>query len=153
LQTLPSLHEVLLATATVWQPVDGLQVSVVQALPSLQLRAAPGVHVPPWQVSAPLHWSPSLHAVPLVTGTVWHPVAASQLSTVQALPSLQVRADPAVHVPLWQVSEPLQTFASLQDVPLATGTVSHPMAGSQLSVVQTFPSLQVRAAPAVHMPP
>ena len=100
MQRLPSLHAVPLATGVFWQPVAGVQLSVVQALPSLQLRAEPAVQVPPWQVSLPLHRLASLHAVPLVTEANWHPVDVLQLSVVQGLPSLQLRAEPAVQLPL-----------------------------------------------------
>ena len=121
LQRLPSLHDVPLATGAVWQPVAGLQVSVVQGLPSLQVSGVPAVQVPPWQVSAPLQRLPSVHEVPFVTAVFWQPVAGLQLSAVHGLPSLQVRAVPAVHIPAWHVSLPLQRLPSLHDVPLATG--------------------------------
>jgi hypothetical protein len=49
-------------------PVLGLQVSVVQALPSLQISAAPAAQVPAWQVSAPLQRLLSAHGVPLAAG-------------------------------------------------------------------------------------
>ena len=48
---------------------------------------------------------------------------------------------------------PLQTLPSLQDVPAATGVFWQPLAGVQLSVVQTLSSLQLRAEPAVQVPP
>jgi hypothetical protein len=64
LQALPSLHEVPLATAGNWQPPVGLQVSLVHALPSLQVSGGPAVQVPAWQVSAPLHTLPSPHELP-----------------------------------------------------------------------------------------
>jgi hypothetical protein len=35
-----------LATGAVWQPVAGLQLSVVQTLPSLHVSGVPAVHVP-----------------------------------------------------------------------------------------------------------
>jgi len=69
------------------QPVVGTQLSVVQALLSLQLSAVPGAHAPLWQVSAPLQRFPSLHDVPLVLfGCVQLPVPL-QVSFVQAFPS------------------------------------------------------------------
>ena len=49
------------------QPVSGLHVSVVQALPSSQVGAVPGAHAPAWQVSSPLQASASGHGVPSVT--------------------------------------------------------------------------------------
>jgi hypothetical protein len=46
------------------------------------------------------------------------PVAGVQLSMVQKMPSSQLSAVPATHVPeALQVSEPLQRLASAQDVP------------------------------------
>jgi hypothetical protein len=75
-----------------------------------------------------------------------------QLSVVHGLPSLQISAVPAVQMPLWQVSTPLQTLASAQEVPFTTGEYSQPKTGSQLSVVQGLPSLQLSAVPAVQVP-
>jgi hypothetical protein len=46
LQGLPSLQEEPLTTAVFTQPLEGLQLSVVHTLPSLQLRAVPDVQVP-----------------------------------------------------------------------------------------------------------
>jgi len=80
-------------------PLTGLQASVVQALPSLQLRAVPDVQLPLWQVSAPLQTLPSAHDVPFVTAVVVHPVAGVQPSVVQGLPSLHVSGVPAVQAP------------------------------------------------------
>src|SRR5207249_41643 len=57
-QALPSLHgPVLLVCA---QPVDGLQVSSVQRLPSSQLGPAPPTHRPPLQASLVVQALPSL---------------------------------------------------------------------------------------------
>jgi hypothetical protein len=68
------------------------------------------------------------------------------------LPSLQLSAVPAVHVPPWQVSPPLQTLPSLHEVPFSTGVLAQPVTGSQLSVVQTLPSLQLSGVPAPQAP-
>ena len=57
-----------------------------------------------------------------------------------------------MQMPLWQVSAPLQTLASLHDVPLSTGVLSQPKTGSHVSVVQGLPSLQLSVVPAVHTP-
>lgn len=46
------------------QPLCGAQLSVVHALPSSQLSAAPEVQVPLLQPSSPLHASPSKQGVP-----------------------------------------------------------------------------------------
>jgi hypothetical protein len=152
LQTLPSLHDVPLRTGVLAQPVAGAQVSVVQMLPSLQLSGAAAVHTPLWQVSSPSQASPSAQEDPFGTAVVRHPVAGSQLSVVQTLPSLQVSGVPAVQAPLWQVSLPLHTLPSAQAVPFRTGVLEQPKIASQVSVVHGFASLQLRIGPAVHDP-
>jgi hypothetical protein len=43
-------------------PVVALQLSAVQGFPSAQLSGVPGLQVPAWQVSAPLHALPSEQA-------------------------------------------------------------------------------------------
>jgi len=141
LHTVLSRHGVPFRTDGFWQPKVGLQESVVQTLPSLQLRAVPAVQVPLWQVSAPLQTLPSLQVVPLSTGAFWQPVPPLQLSVVQTLPSLQLRAVPAVQTPLWHVSAPLQTFPSEHDVPLARLGFEHTPA-VHTSEVHRLPSAQ-----------
>jgi hypothetical protein len=106
-----------LVTFVLTQPVVVLQVSVVQTLESLQLSGVPFVHVPLWQVSAPLQTLPSLHEAPLATGVCTQPVLALHVSMVQTLESLQLSGVPAVQVPLWHVSVPLHTVLSAHDVP------------------------------------
>jgi hypothetical protein len=147
-----SAQDVPFSTGVVVHPVAGLHESVVQGLPSSQLGAVPAVQTPAWQVSAPSQASPSLHEVPLSTGVCVQPNTVSQPSVVQGLLSLQLSGVPVVHTPLWQVSPPLQTFVSLHDVPLSTGVFTQPEEVLQESVVQTLPSLQLRAVPAVHVP-
>jgi hypothetical protein len=120
LQALPSAHDVPFATAGYWQPDAGLQVSLVHGLPSVQTSGVPAPHVPPWQVSAPLHAFPSPHDVPFDSGVYTHPPEALHESAVHGLLSVQVSGAPAVHVPDWHVSAPLQTFESAHDVPFAT---------------------------------
>lgn len=71
-------------------PVAGLQLlllSVVQALPSLQVTGVPGAQRPPWQVSAPLQALPSEQLLVLFVWT--QPCCAVQVSLVQGLLSLQ----------------------------------------------------------------
>jgi hypothetical protein len=152
LQTFASAHDVPFATGVVVQPVDALQPSVVHGLPSLQTSGVPAVHEPLWQVSAPLQAFPSEHVVPFATGVVVQPDAALHPSVVHGLPSLHVSGVPAVHVPLWHVSAPLQAFPSEHDEPLVTGVLTQPVPGSQLSEVHTLPSLQLGAVPLVHVP-
>jgi hypothetical protein len=124
----------------------------VQALPSLQLSVVPAAQVPLWHVSVPLQTFASAHGVPLVTGLVVQPKVALQPSVVHTLPSLQTSAVPAVQVPLWQVSAPLQRFASGHGVPFSTAVAAHPVTALQLSLVHTLPSLQTSGVPAAHTP-
>ena len=74
------------------------------------------------------------------------------MSVVQGLASAQLRADPGVQAPAWQVSAPLHTFPSLHDVPFATARLRQPATGSQLSVVHGLLSLQLSGAPGEHTP-
>ena len=129
-----------------------MHVSVVHGLPSSQSSGVPAVQTPAWQVSFPLHTVPSGHGVPFATEVFWQPRTGSQLSVVQGLLSLQLSGVPAVHVPFWQVSVPLQTVASGQAVPFATATLRQPSTGSQLSVVHGLLSLQLSGVPAVQVP-
>jgi hypothetical protein len=60
LQTSPSPHEVpLLTGAFVHEVVASLHASAVHAFPSSQSTAVPLAQLPPWQVSAPLQYTPS----------------------------------------------------------------------------------------------
>jgi hypothetical protein len=144
LQTFPSEHDVPFRTAVAVHPVEGLQLSVVHTFPSLQTSAVPAAHTPAWQVSAPLQTFPSEHAVPFATGAVAHPVAGTHESVVHGLASLQTSAVPAVHVPLWQVSAPLQRLVSAHEVPFARTALVH-TPEAQVSVVHGFESLQSAA--------
>jgi hypothetical protein len=152
LQTLPSVQDEPLRSGAFRHPLTALQLSAVQTLASLQSSGVPAVQTALWQVSAPLQTVLSAHEVPSARTVFWHPAMGSQLSVVQALPSLHVGGGPAVQMPLWQVSSPSQTSPSLQDEPLATGTFSHPVDGLQLSVVQTLLSLQFSGVPLEQLP-
>jgi hypothetical protein len=66
----------------------------------LQLSGVPLVQSPAWQVSPPLHTSPSAQDEPLGTATFWQPATGSQVSVVHTLLSLQLGGAPAVHTPL-----------------------------------------------------
>jgi len=46
LHGLPSAHDDPLGTGALWQPVAGLQLSVVHGLPSLQVTGVPAVQTP-----------------------------------------------------------------------------------------------------------
>src|SRR5207249_2591999 len=93
------------------------QVSVwVQALPSSQVRAGPATHTPAE------HWSFVVQALPSshepATFVCTQPLAGSQESPVQTLPSLQLGAGPPTHVPPEQVSLVVQALPSSQDAVL-----------------------------------
>src|SRR6266849_2358938 len=145
-QAFPSLHGLVLLICV--HPLAGLQASFVQTFPSSQLGAGPPTQVPPLQVSLVVQAFPSLQGLVLLVCT--QPVAGLQLSSVQTLPSSQLGAGPPTHAPPAQVSLVVQAFPSLQGLGLLTCT--HPLAGLQLSVVQTFPSSQLGAGPPTHAP-
>jgi hypothetical protein len=102
-------------------------VSVVHGLLSLQVSAVPARHVPDWQVSAPLHALPSLHAVPFATGVYWH-TPALQRSAVHGFPSLQ-----------W--------VSVLQALHPAITVCVHPVTELQASSVHGVPSSQLGGTP------
>jgi hypothetical protein len=126
------------------QPVAGLHVSVVHTLLSLQMAGEPGWHVPPPQVSSVVQASPSSQATVLFVKT--HPDAGSHVSVVQGLSSLQTTAVPGWQAPAPQVSPVVHALPSSQAIVLFVKT--HPVAGLQVSLVQTLPSLHVTAPPA-----
>jgi hypothetical protein len=102
-------------------PVDVTQApTVVQAVADGQTTAVPAVQTPVWQVSAPLQRLASAQDVPLdllLTGQV--PVEGTQAPTVvQAVAFGHITDVPAVQMPVWQVSAPLQRLPSEQLVPL-----------------------------------
>jgi hypothetical protein len=151
LHTVASGQGVPFSTGAVVQPLAGLQPSVVQTFPSSQVSGVPAVHVPAWQLSVPLQALASAHDEPFGSGVFPHPEIEPHASAVQGLPSLQSSGVPGLQTPLWQVSVPLQTVLSSHDVPLGNGLVEQPKTGSQLSVVQGLPSLQVSGGPAVQV--
>src|SRR5215468_94231 len=77
---------------------------------------------------------------------------ASQLSVVHGLLSLQLSAVPAVQVPAWQVSAPLQASPSEHAVPSVTAGCSQPFTASQVSVVHGLLSLQLSGVPGAQVP-
>src|SRR5439155_11450212 len=118
-QKRPSEQEVPSATGVWMQPL-GPQESVVQGLLSSQLSGVPGVQAPAWQVSEPLQTLPSEQEAPSAAVTCEQPPVGLQASTVQGLASLQSSGVPGEQTPDWQVSAPLQTLPSEQEVPFAT---------------------------------
>ncbi len=74
-------------------------------------------------------------------------------SSVQGLPSLgQLSVPVVVHLPVLQASPVLQALPSLQVVPSVAFAWAQPTLGSQVSVVQGFPSSQLGPAPPLHVP-
>ena len=86
-----------------------------------------------------------------MTAAASHPVTLSQLSFVQAFPSLQLFAPPPPHPPPWQWSLTVQAFPSLHPLELFVNT--HPALGLQESLVHAFPSLHGRNARPMQAPP
>ncbi|MBI5610800.1 MAG: hypothetical protein HY902_18120 [Deltaproteobacteria bacterium] len=149
-QALPSSQAAPLAVALNSQPVAGLQVSSVQALPSLQATAVPPLHAPVWQDSPAVQAFPSLQA-PVVAACA-HPLAASQLSTVQGLLSLQSTIPVWPHVPDLQASPVVQASPSSQAAELAGW--AQPADLSQAgSSVQGLLSAHTTALPPLQVPP
>src|SRR5205807_2291393 len=146
-QALPSLQGAVLLTWT--QPVEGLQVSSVQTLPSSQEGAGPPTHRPPLQASFVVHMLPSLQGAALLVCT--QPVAWLQPSSVQGFPSSQLGGAPPTQFPPLQASLVVHALPSLQGAVLLVWT--QPVAGSQPSSVQRLPSLQLGAGPPVQRPP
>jgi hypothetical protein len=127
-----------------------LQVSVVHTLLSLQTTGVPGLQTPPPQVSPAVQAFPSLQGFVLFVWT--QPVDGLQLSSVHGLPSSQLSVPvPGLQTPAPQVSPVVQAFPSSQGFVLFVYT--HPVAGLQLSVVQTLLSLQTTGAPGWQTPP
>jgi hypothetical protein len=142
-----SLHGAVLLVFT--QPVAGLQVSVVQALLSLQLRLTPGRHVPLRQESPTVQAFPSLQEAVLLVYA--QPVAGAQVSVVQTFPSSQFSAAPPTHVPPLHASLVVQALPSLQGAVLLVCV--QPVAGLHESSVHRLPSSQLGPAPPTQAPP
>ncbi len=86
----------------------------------------------------------SVHEAVLAKFT--QPLAGSQLSSVQTLPSSQLRTEPPWHLPPLQKSVVVQALPSWQPLPSAL-VVVQPMAGSHASMVQTSLSSQIMDVP------
>ena len=137
----------------------GSQLSVVQALPSSQTLAAPGLQLPPAQASSTVQTLPSLQTAKLLR---WRQPAlplrlpgalplGSQLSSVHGLPSSQLTIAPDLQAPPLHASPPVQGSSSPQGSALFAWT--QPQAspvlpdGSQLSLVHGLASSQAVLAP------
>jgi len=134
------------------QPLSALHVSVVHALPSLQLSGAPGAQTPAWHVSAPLHTVASSQDVPFGSAGCWQPSVGLQESVVHGFESSQLSATPAVQTPAWQVSLPLHTVASAHDVLFGSALCEQPVMALQASAVQGLPSSQLSGVPGWQTP-
>jgi hypothetical protein len=144
----PSLHEALLFVNT--HPTATSQPSSVHGFPSAHVVAGPGWHTPAKHVSAVVHAFPSSHTVP--TRFVFtQPVVDEQESVVHAFASSQFRAVPPVQAPPRQASPVVHAFPSLHAALLFVKV--HPVALSQASSVQTFPSSQTVGLPGWQVPP
>ena len=145
----PSVHAAP-SRAVCVHPVVELQASNVQRLKSSQPSALPPTQAPAAeQVSLKVQASPSLQAVPVVTGAcaqAW--VDVSQLSVVQTLLSLQSLPTVATHWPAVHALAAEQAFPSSHTVPSVTDACVHPDAALHASVVHGLLSLQLTAAPA-----
>ena len=125
------------------------QLSVVHKLPSSHTNALPGTHAPPAHASPVVHKLPSLHGRLFVAAM--QPVLVLQVSVVQGLPSSQLSMAPDWHWPPWHASPMVQALPSEQAPEITLNT--QPLAGAQLSLVHTLPSLHAIAAPETHTPP
>ncbi len=128
-------------------PLPGLQASVVHLSLSSHFLGVLLVHLPASQVSPSVHRSKSSHGAVLFRNT--QPLAGSQPSLVQALPSLQAFFLPS-HTPLMHASPLVQTSPSSHLVASLTGVLAHLLA-VQVSVVQALLSSQSLALP--QLPP
>ena len=154
------------------QPVVGSQPSVVQYSPSAQARAEP-MHAPCEHDSLTVHKSLSTQGVPLAMAvwlqpveglhaslvqaflssqmfagwTCWQPSVASQVSVVHALPSSQPTVPLALQTPAVHVSPVVQGSLSTQARPSLALLNTQPVAGTHVSLVQTFVSSQTTAVP------
>jgi hypothetical protein len=120
------------------QPEPESQLSSVQPLLSSQFGGGPPAQLPPLQVSLVVQASPSSHGALLLVLT--QPLAGLQLSSVHTLLSLQFGGGPPRQEPPLQVSLVVHALPSLHGALLLACT--HPMAGLQLSSVQTLLSSQ-----------
>ncbi len=135
--------------ARLTQPVLALHVSLVHGLLSSQVTA------PPTQLPT-LHRSPWVQALPSSQGAItclnWQlPVAASQVSAVQALPSSHGLLGPATHRPPLQKSPWVHALPSVHGA--LVGTTWQPSLASHESAVHGLPSPQAKALPLKHLPP
>ncbi len=117
---------------------------------SSQLGEPEPLQAPSQQLSFFVQALSSSHTLPSAL-VVTQPSSESQASLVHGLPSSHSIAAPATHLPSQHSSPLVQALPSSQPRPLS-GVERHPIAGSQLSTVHSFPSSQVGAGPPTHSP-
>ncbi len=144
---LPSSHAALVGLCV--QPLPGLQPSAVHGLSSLQLVALPGVQTALTQLSPNVHALPSEHVAEF--GKCAQPLSGAQRSAVHGLPSSQPRSPAPAHTPAAQWSPVVHKLPSVQVFSSLLVAVQ-PLAGSQLSLVQALPSSQVKGTPDAQLP-
>ena len=146
MHALPSVHGAVLFTCV--QPLCASHTSVVQGLLSSHGATVPPVQRPPTHLSLSVHELPSSHARTLSVKT--QPVAPSQLSFVQGLPSEHSSLAPGWHAPPAHASPTVHTLPS-EHVAVVFACV-HPLVGSHESAVHALLSSQFGAAPGTHWP-
>ncbi len=97
------------------QPNDGLQLSAVHGLSSLQLRTPLPTHCDSLHLSCKVHGLLSLQGSLLEVKR--QPPAGSHLFSVQGLASSQTLYSPPTHLPAAHLSVPVQALPSSQGVP------------------------------------
>ena len=109
-------------------------------MPSSHILGAPGMQVPPWQLSPTVQPSPSSQGVSSgATPATQPPVAASQTWPSQGLAVSQTTGWP-MQEPPWQVSLVLHRVPSSHAVPCVAAVVAHaPVAPSQASTSSKAP--------------
>ena len=130
------------------QPLAGLQVSVVQGLPSSQPKVPVTAHVPLAQPSPVVQRLPSVQVTTF--GKCVQPLESLQPSSVHKLPSSQLGTLPRQ---VWWVhkSETLHFCPSSQGIPSASACLQPPTV-AQLSLLHTLPSSQSTVLPGAHLP-
>ena len=122
---------------------------MVHAFPSLQASVPVPPHVPPEQTSPVVQRSPSLHEAVLFTEP-HAPVAASQVSVVQTLLSLQFFGVPGLQAPAEHTSLSVQGFPSSHAAVLFTKP--QPVVAEQNGDVQGLLSSKHVMAEPTHTP-
>ena len=129
------------------QPLPGVQLSTVHGLPSSHWMVVL-TQVVPLQTALAVQMSPSLQLAP-GTAVKTQPLAGSQTSELQALPSSQVPGVPLQLPP--EHTSVVQAMPSSHGPLLSGACVQAPDLLSQLSAVQGLESAQLMALP-LHLP-